>query len=126
GPVAGRAMMAILVLITALLRLETIVKILGIAGPIIIIFAVIVGAGSFDPEGFSHAGDTIKSLSLSTATTYWWQSGLVYSSFVLLVALPFLANLGKEEKSRKQVILGGSLGGLIMLIGVFSIYIGIL
>lgn len=126
GVVAGRALMAIFVLITALLRLETMIKILGIAGPIIIFFAVIVGAGSFDQSGFSQAGTVIEELRLPTATTYWWQSGLVYSSFVLLVALPFLANLGKGEVSRRNVIIGGGLGGLIMLIGVFAIYIGLL
>ncbi|MBO0991988.1 YkvI family membrane protein [Bacillus sp. SD088] len=126
GIVTGRAIMAILVLITALLRLETIIKILGIAGPIIIIFAVIVGAGNFDSAGFSQAEEVIKELNLSKATNSWWQAGFVYSSFVLLVALPFLANLGKEESRRKNVIIGGILGGLIMLTGVFAIYIGTL
>lgn len=126
GVVPGRALMAILVMITALLRLDTIVKILGIAGPIIVIFAIVVGAGNFNVEGFGQAGDILNNIQISTATNYWWQSGFVYSSFVLLVALPFLANVGKEETSRKNVILGGTLGGLIMLIGVFAIYIGIL
>ncbi|MBN6206271.1 hypothetical protein JYK21_07390, partial [Ralstonia pickettii] len=90
GDVIGRALMAAVVLITVLLRLETMIKILGIAGPIIIIFAVIVGAGNFDSIGFSAAGEIIKDINISTATTYWWQAGFVYSSFVLLVALPFL------------------------------------
>ncbi|APC49608.1 hypothetical protein BME96_16035 [Virgibacillus halodenitrificans] len=126
GDVIGRAFMAILVLITALLRLNTIIKILGIAGPIIVVFSVIVGAGSFDPAGFSKSGEIINGINLSTATSNWWQAGFVYSSFVLLVALPFLANLGKGEIKRKDVIIGGSVGGLIMLVGVFAIYIGIL
>lgn len=126
GVIVGRAIMAILVLVTALARLETITKILGIAGPIIVIFAVVVGVGSFDATGFSQASDTLKELSLSKATNHWWQTGFVYSSFVLLVALPFLANLGKDEVKRKNVIIGGTLGGFIMLIGVFAIYMGIL
>ncbi|MFD2115141.1 hypothetical protein ACFSTH_05885 [Paenibacillus yanchengensis] len=126
GDVAGRALMAIVVLITALLRLETMIKVLGIAGPIIIIIAVIVGAGNFDASGFEQAGAIVEQLQLSTATTHWWQAGFVYSSFVLLIAVPFLTNLGKGEKSRKNVIIGGSLGGLIMLIGVFAIYVGLL
>lgn len=126
GEVVGRIIMAVLVLITALLRLETIVKILGIAGPIIVIFAVIVGAGNFNITGFSQAGSLLQNLELSTATSYWWQSGFVYSSFVLLIAVPFLANLGKEEKSRNHVIYGGIIGGFIMLLGVFMIYVGIL
>ncbi|GIP36074.1 hypothetical protein [Paenibacillus sp. J2TS4] len=126
GVVAGRALMAILVLITALLRLETMIKILGIAGPIIVVFAIVVGGGNFDAAGFSQAGALVQELNLSTATSHWWQSGFVYSSFVLLVAVPFLANLGKGETNRKAVILGGIVGGFIMLLGVFAIYIGIL
>lgn len=126
GEVIGRALMAILILITTLLRLNTIIKILGIAGPIIVIFAIVVGAGSFDPIGFSQAGEIIEGINLSKATNDWWQAGFVYSSFVLLVALPFLANLGKDEFRRKNVIIGGALGGLIMLVGVFAVYIGIL
>lgn len=126
GDVVGRALIAGLVLITALLQLKTIINILGIAGPIIIIFAIIVGAGNFDINGFSLAGEIVKEIDISKATSYWWQAGFVYSSFVLLVALPFLANLGKDEIKRKNVIIGGALGGLIMLTGVFAIYIGIL
>lgn len=126
GIVPGRAIMAILILITALLRLETIIKILGIAGPIIVVFAIIVGFGSFNPSGFGSAGDLVATLGLSKATSNWWQAGFVYSSFVLLIALPFLVNLGKGETNRKHVIAGGTLGGLIMLIGVFAIYMGIL
>lgn len=126
GDVIGRALMAILILITSLLRLNTIIKILGIAGPIIVIFAIVVGAGSFDSAGFSQAGEILKEINLSKATNDWWQAGFVYSSFVLLVALPFLANLGKDEINRRNVIIGGALGGLIMLIGVFAVYIGIL
>lgn len=126
GEVVGRALMAILVLVTALLRLETMVKILGIAGPIIVLFAVIVGAGNIDSTGLLQAGNLLENLGLSTATSYWWQSGFVYSSFVLLIAVPFLANLGKEEVNRKHVIYGGVVGGFIMLLGVFMIYIGIL
>ncbi|MGM8366189.1 YkvI family membrane protein [Virgibacillus sp. W0181] len=126
GEVVGRALMAILVLITALLRLETIIKILGIAGPVIVIFAIVVGGGNFDATMFAQAGDTVKGLDLTMATSHWWQAGFVYSSFVLLVAAPFLSNLGKEEVNRKHVIYGGIIGGLIMLIGVFMIYIGIL
>jgi len=126
GEVVGRLIMAIAVLVTALLRLETMVRILGIAGPIIIIFAVVVGIGNFDSAGFSRAGTLVNKLDLLRATSYWWQSGFVYSSFVLLVAVPFLANVGKNETNRKHVIAGGILGGLIMLFGVFAIYIGIL
>lgn len=126
GIVPGRALMAILVVITALLRLETIIKILGIAGPIIVVFAIIVGVGSFEPTGLANAGELVADLGISKATNNWWQAGFVYSSFVLLIALPFLVNLGKEETKRKNVIAGGAIGGLIMLIGVFAIYVGIL
>src|SRR5699024_97632 len=107
GEVVGRLIMAIAVLVTALLRLETMVRILGIAGPIIIIFAVVVGIGNFDSAGFSRAGTLVNKLDLLRATSYWWQSGFVYSSFVLLVAVPFLANVGKNETNRKHVIAGG-------------------
>lgn len=126
GDITGRAIMAGLVLVSVLLKLDTIVKILGVAGPTIIIFAVIVGFGNFNSADFLSAGEIIKGLDMTVATEYWWQSGFVYSSFVLLIALPFLVNIGKKEKSRKQVILGGALGGLIMLIGVLAIYIGLI
>ncbi len=126
GEVAGRAIMALIVLATALLRLNTMISILGIAGPIIVVFAVAVGSGNFDSATFALAGDLVKELELKPATSYWWQAGFVYSSFVLLVAIPFLANLGKTEKSRKTVIWAGIIGGFIMLLGVFAIYMGLM
>lgn len=126
GILPGRALMAILVLVTALLRLETIIKILGIAGPVIIMFAIVVGTGNFNVSGFANADQLVHELGLGKATNHWWQAGFVYSSFVLLVALPFLANLGKDETRSKNVILGGIIGGFIMLVGVFVIYMGML
>lgn len=126
GDTLGRTIMAVAVLITALARLNTILKILGVAGPIIVLFAVIVGAGNFNYEDIIQANKIVPELQLLQGTSSWWQSGFVYSSFVLLVAVPFLANLGKNETNRRTVILGGTVGGLIMLLGVFAIYIGIL
>ncbi|HLQ71676.1 MAG TPA: hypothetical protein VK142_07720 [Bacillota bacterium] len=122
----GRLIMGLAVLITALLRLESMVKILGIAGPIIVFFAIIVGGGSIDAGGLSQLSHDLEKVDMPQSTSYWWQSGFVYSSFVLLVAVPFLANLGKNETRRKNVIVGGILGGIIMLLGVFAIYIGVL
>ncbi|WP_130860564.1 YkvI family membrane protein [Gracilibacillus phocaeensis] len=126
GDILGRIIMAAAVLITALARLNTIIKILGIAGPIIILFAVIVGIGNFDSEGIRHSNELISELQLLQATNSWWQSGFIYSSFVLLIAVPFLANLGKNETNRRTVIFAGIVGGFIMLLGVFAIYTGIL
>src|SRR5699024_1314723 len=68
----------------------------------------------------------LNNIEIYQSTSYWWQSGFVYSAFVLLVAVPFLANIGKNETKRKHVVTGGILGGFVMLLGVFFIYIVIL
>src|SRR5699024_637309 len=81
GDITGRAIMAGLVLISVLLKLDTIVKILGVAGPTIIIFAIIVGFGNFNSDDFLSADELISGLDMTMATEYWWQSGFVYSSF---------------------------------------------
>lgn len=124
--VIGRLGMTIIVWLTALFRLETMIKILGIAGPIIILFAIIVGAGNIDIYNLQKVSNILNNIEIYQSTSYWWQSGFVYSAFVLLVAVPFLANIGKNETKRKHVVTGGILGGFVMLLGVFFIYIGIL
>lgn len=121
----GKFIMASLVLATALLGLRGLVNILGVAGPIIIVLAVIVGAMNFNVEGFMEAGKLVESLNITKGTSTWWQSGVVYSSFVLLIAVPFLAKIGQTEKKRMHILLGGGLGGMLMLVVAGVLYLGI-
>jgi uncharacterized membrane protein YkvI len=122
----GTAIMAILILATALLGLRNLVRILGVAGPIIIVLALIVGGGSFNWEDFSQANQVLNNIDVVQSTNSWWQSGIVYSAFVLLIAIPFLAKLGQSEVNRKNVILGGGLGGFLMLVVAAALYMGIM
>ncbi|MFD1928817.1 hypothetical protein ACFSFY_12315 [Sporosarcina siberiensis] len=124
----GRFVISLLVLITVLLGLNRMVKILGAIGPLIILLVVLIGGTSFftNLAGFAQAGQILEEINVPKATNSWWLSGFIYSSFVVLVATPFLIKLGKSEPKRKNVIWGGILGGILILVAVLAIYLGIL
>jgi len=128
NPVVGRLIMASLTLITVLLGLNGMIKVLGFIGPVIIFLVLLIGGASFimNFDGFLRAGKVIETLNVPQATSSWLYSGIVYSSFVVLAAVPFLSKVGKNEVERKNLIWGGILGGILVMFGVLVIDLGIL
>lgn len=126
--VVGRMIMASLALFTVLMGLNKMVKILGLIGPVIIGLVLLIGGTSFitNFDGFLQAGQIIKTIDVPKATSSWIYSGFVYAAFVVLAAVPFLSSIGKNETNRKNVILGGVLGGVSVVAAVLVINLGIL
>lgn len=48
----------------------------------------------------------------------WWISGILYASYNIFGAIPFLTTMGAGSTSAKEVKLGGILGGVVLMTAV--------
>jgi uncharacterized membrane protein YkvI len=128
APSTGRLIMIVLVLGSLYLGFEKITKILGGLGNIIIIISLIIGIVSTvkNIDGLSRVNDVIKTLNITRAASSWWMSGILYASFSVLLATPFLVGVGKTATNKKNCLIGGALGGVVLMIAITTINLGIL
>ncbi|MDR2825495.1 MAG: hypothetical protein LBV76_01710 [Deltaproteobacteria bacterium] len=134
-PVIGRAIMAVISMLTVIFGLTRLVQIIGLIGPVIIVVAIIAGfAGIFNGSlSLAEADKAIQTLDVAKADSRWWLSGMLYAAFMVLGSAPFFAGLGTQGISRKDALWGGLLGGFFyigaaavmssgMLVNIGSIY----
>jgi len=127
-PSTGRIIMVTLVLGSLYLGFEKITKLLGNLGNIIIIFSLIIGVVSTikNIDGLSKVNEVIKTLNITRAAGSWWFSGILYASFNILLATTFLVGVGKKVKNNKNCLIGGTIGGVILMIAIITLDLGIL
>ena len=115
----GAVLLAILVVITAAAGLNSIVKTLGILGPVIIVLIIVVSLFSV-VNGWSNIGagfeaiDTQKYEIIQVGDGNPFASGASYGGFVILWFAAFLAGIGSRH-DKKEVNIG-------MLISTFAIF----
>lgn len=128
APSAGRLIMIILVLGSLYLGFEKITKILGGLGNVIITVSLIIGIISTlkNIDGLSRVNDVVKTLNLTRAAGSWWMSGILYASFNILLATPFLVGIGKTVTNKKNCLIGGAVGGVVLMIATMILNLGIL
>lgn len=127
---AGSVILMITTLIVVLLGLKKMVSVLGKIGPIIIVVAVGVGFINF----LMYAGNvpaadaflaSVEPAPLK-ASSSWIISGILNPTAATILMVPFLAGMGTEATSRKEAILGGTVGGFLFIFGAAAINMGLL
>lgn len=128
NPMVGRVMMALLALGTVLLGLSKLMDILGVLGPIIIIFSVGIGLISIfgNIEGLKAADTALQSLDVPKATSQWWISGILYPAYNVFGTTIFLAGMGASAANKKEAWLGGTLGGILLGAAILCMNMGLL
>lgn len=128
--VLGRAIATVVVLGTVLLGLKRLVEILGFLGPIIIIFAILIGGVSFfsNIDGFLQAGEIMKTIEVAhpSGVNIWWISAVLYVTFTIVVAVPFYTTLGSTIKYRKNALVSGIATGVLFMAVATIFYLGML
>ncbi|MCD8140043.1 MAG: hypothetical protein LUE17_09760 [Planctomycetaceae bacterium] len=126
----GSVILMIGTLIVVLLGLKRMVSVLGRIGPVIIVVAVAVGFINF----IMYAGNVPAADAFLAsveppplkASSSWIISGVLNGTAATILMVPFLAGMGTEASSRKEAILGGSLGGFLFIFGAGAINMGLL
>lgn len=124
----GRIGMALLSIMTVLLGLNGLVNVVSKIGPCIILFSVLVGAGSLilHPLGIFEADEVLKNITVVKAAPTWYISGMIFPSMGCVMITPFLAQLGATASSRREAKMGGRIGALMFACAVSVFAFGIL
>jgi len=128
NPQVGRIIMALLALFTVLSGLTQLVNIVSKIGPVIILFAILIGIANviLNPSGISQADHVMKTIDVTKAAPTWYVSGIIFPSMGCIMIAPFLSRLGVMANSKKEAQAGGILGGLAFSLAVVILSFGIM
>lgn len=140
NPKIGAAFMAIACIITVLMGLKHMVDVVGMIGPVITVFTILIGIATLVHFGHLPSALTdlqaIQLLDLRATNGWWfsrfeifdsaWFSGLLYAACMILGGIPFLSGLGASANSKREAVLGGILGGIFLMLPVILIILSML
>ncbi|HZW67964.1 MAG TPA: hypothetical protein VFF20_05100 [Pseudogracilibacillus sp.] len=111
----GAILMAVLIFVTVLLSLQKLIDILSYIAPIIIAFTVIASIVIIlnNIDQMFNAEKLLATVEVTAAVDSWVLSGVLYATFGIAIAAPFLLKMGVATNSRKEAVFGGLLGALI-------------
>ena len=125
---AGSALMGVLALVTVFMGLDKLVNVIGVIGPVIIVFSIAIGgisaAGSLD--NLANVNTVMQTVSVERPAANWAFSGALYTGYNAIILLPFLAQLSKSAKSRRAGVAGGFIGGLLLVLAIIVMNLGLL
>ncbi|WP_291277706.1 hypothetical protein [Galactobacter sp.] len=123
----GGVAFAAVVGLTAWFGLNRLVDVIGKVGPVIAIIAVALGLISiFRNGGLTDGHNLAFSLDMTTASSNWFMAGLSYVGFCMLWLAAFLAALGATSRSKKEVIIGSTSGGVFFSLACIVVGLGLL
>lgn len=111
----GTGAIALIALGTALLGMEKLIKIIGVIGPIKILFVAILGIAAIinifgQPTLLSEGSRAIQTLGIKSASSNWAWSGALYTFLCLMMSIPFLVNCGASVRNLKEARAVGIVG----------------
>lgn len=111
----GTGAIAILALGTTLLGVEKLIDIIGVIGPVKIIFLIIIGISALvtlggQPGLLPEASKLMPTLGFPAASSNWAWSGVLYACLALIVSIPFQVTCGASAKNAKEAKTAAILG----------------
>lgn len=124
----GTGAIALLALGTTLLGVEKLIDIIGVIGPVKILFVAIVGvAGIITLFGQSNvlteATNLMPTLGFKSASSNWAWSGALYAFLALMVSIPFQVDCGKSAGSVKEARIAGLVGTFAFTVAIVLLVI---
>ena len=130
SPVVGAILMMVLSVGTVVFGLGKIVDVIGSIGPLIVIIAIGVGLAAIvtNPGGIAEGARLIASgeLDITRVGSNWFMSGTSYVGFCMLWLAAFLAAMGTKANSKKEAVIGTTLGALGFVLGAIILMLGLL
>ncbi len=124
----GTGVIALLALGTALLGVEKLIDIIGVIGPIKIVFVVIIGIAGLvtlfgQPTLLSEANSLMPTLGFKSASSNWAWSGALYAFLALMVSIPFQVDCAKSAGSVKEARTAAFVGTVAFTIAIILLVI---
>lgn len=118
----------LLALGTTLLGVEKLIDIIGVIGPVKIVFMVIVGCAglytlSHQPGLLAEADRMMPTQGVKYASSNWAWSGALYAFLALIVSIPFQVACGASAGSLKEARLSAVIGCLGFTLAIMMLVI---
>lgn len=122
----GSLATTILTIILVSMNVKTVITFIASITPILILMTLIISAYAVFTRtlDFSTLNELAKAQ--DTPTRFWPTSALLYVSYNIIGAAPFLIIMGGQVKTRRAAVMGGVLGGLMLGFLLLVITIGLL
>lgn len=113
----GVALLVAAVLITYLLGLQKLVDIVGTAGSIIVFLMIATCIyGIFAGNDLSNANELVKEYSIPKGASFWWLAPFISISYAISTSVPFINAVGASATSRREAVVGGRIGAMLMAV----------
>ena len=122
----GTALITIIVLLAVLLGFDRLINVLGALGPITLIASIGIGLYTLltNFSAFQVSGAYLQVANQYTDVPYgagngmgfWWLAGILFISYTMMGAIPFISQLGTRGGTKKESFLGGVLGGVGLMV----------
>lgn len=124
----GGIMMGVFAAATVVLGLGRIVDVIGKIGPTIILLTIILGITAIlkNPQGLVNANDILPQVNLLKASTNWFYAAASYVGFCMLWLAAFMTSMGAASDSKRESVIGVSIGAIGFSIALAIITLGIL
>ena len=105
----------LLALGTVVLGVEKLINIIGVIGPVKVLFIVVICIPSValllsSPETLAEADKAIPTLEIKRATSNWTIAGFLYPCLYVMSAVPFLVACGASASNIRESTIAGILG----------------
>ncbi len=126
----GGVLMMCLASFTVTKGLGKIVDIIGKIGPLIVFISIVLGGSAIvsNPAGIPEGQKMISegSIEVMRAGGHWFVSASSYVGFCMLWLAAFLSAMGKRANSKKEALLGSSIGAVGFTMGCIILMLGLL
>ena len=109
----GSLLMAVLIFVAFAFGFNKLLDVIGCIGPVIIVFSIVVAVATIVSGSGLDLNVDITPIANMRSSANWWISGILYASYNIFGAIPFLTTMGAGSTSAREVKLGGILGGAV-------------
>lgn len=125
----GSILMAAVSVVTVLLGLRRLTNIIGVIGPVIAVFSIIIGAYAL-VKGFGNLGTADAKLatmnSIHPVASNAVIAGILYPCFAMLTLTPVLPSMGKSAGNKKTATGSAAFGSILFHLALLVVVLAIL
>ncbi|MDU2064352.1 MAG: hypothetical protein E6713_05855 [Sporomusaceae bacterium] len=119
----GTGFIGILSLLTVLLGVDRLINIIGVIGPVKILFVVVIGIAALfsalDEPAMLMRGDALMpTLGFQSASDNWAWSGALYAFLALMMSIPFQVTCGSQAANKREARIGAIVGGVMFTVAI--------
>ena len=113
--IIGAVLISAVVSLTYLSGAKKLISIVGSCGLFIIIFLFcVILYGIITGDELSQANELVEKYDVLTGASKWWIAPFISISYCVSTSVPFFTSIGASANSRKEAVIGGACGAILM------------